>query len=100
MDITAIAGMVFSLLVILVIGGLIVLFPISRRLGKFLEIRIDERMEWDALPKDAINELMDVVEGLQDEVARLTERQRFVERLLEPGRGDPDTRSGPTGAGE
>ena len=86
MDIIPLAGMLFSLLMVLVIGGLILLFPISRRLGKFLEIRIDERMEWDTLPKDAFNELMDVVEELQSEVARLKDRQQFVERLLEPGR--------------
>ncbi len=86
MDIIPLAGMLFSLLVILVIGGLILLFPISRRLGKFLEIRIDERMEWDTLPKEAFTEMMDVVEELQEEVARLKDRQQFVERLLEPGR--------------
>lgn len=86
MDIIPLAGMLFSLLMVLVIGGLVLLFPISRRLGKFLEIRIDERMEWDTLPKDAFNELMGVVEELQNEVERLSERQQFVERLLEPGR--------------
>ena len=92
MDIIPLAGMLFSLLMVLVIGGLILLFPISRRLGKFLEIRIDERMEWDTLPKDAFNELMDVVEELQNEVARLKDRQQFVERLLEPGRRPEDPR--------
>lgn len=92
MDIIPLSGMLFSLLMVLVIGGLILLFPISRRLGKFLEIRIEERMEWDTLPKEAFNELMDVVEELQNEVARLSDRQQFVERLLEPGR-DTDDRS-------
>lgn len=86
MDLIPIAGMLFSLLMVLVIGGLILLFPISRRLGKFLEIRIDERMEWDTLPKEAVNELMNVVEELQSEVQRLRDRQQFVERLLEPGK--------------
>ena len=85
MDIIPLAGMLFSLLMVLVIGGLILLFPISRRLGKFLEIRIDERMEWDTLPKEAFNELMEIVQELQTEVERLGERQKFVERLLEPG---------------
>ncbi len=108
MDIIPIAGMIFSLLMVLVIGGFILLIPISRRLGKFLEIRIDERMQWDTLPKDAFNELMDVVEELQSEVGRLADRQRFVERLLEPGReesgprsrGGAETGRGPSGAGE
>ncbi|NIP81242.1 MAG: hypothetical protein GWM90_19315 [Gemmatimonadetes bacterium] len=97
MDIIPLAGMLFSLLMVLVIGGLILLFPISRRLGKFLEIRIDERMEWDTLPKEAFNELMDVVEELQNEVQRLSDRQQFIERLLEPGRQqEPTERSGET----
>ena len=87
MDIIPLAGMLFSLLMVLIIGGLILLFPISRRLGKFLEVRIEERMEWDTLPKEAFNELMDVVEELQNEVQRLSDRQQFMERLLEPGKG-------------
>ena len=100
MDIIPLAGMLFSLLMVLVIGGLILLFPISRRLGKFLEIRIDERMEWDTLPKEAFNELMGVVEELQNEVQRLSERQQFVERLLEPGRKpEPMERGGETESG-
>ena len=101
MDIIPIAGMLFSLLMVLVIGGLILLFPISRRLGKFLEIRIDERMEWDTLPKEAFNELVDIVEELQTEVNRLSDRQQFVERLLEPGRktGASADRSDATTAG-
>jgi hypothetical protein len=90
MDIIPLAGMLFSLLMVLVVGGLILLFPISRRLGKFLELRIDERMEWDALPKEAFDELVGAVETLQHEVSRLSERQQFVERLLEPGRGGPE----------
>ena len=85
MDLVPIAGMLFSLLMVLVVGGLILLFPISRRLGKFLEIRIDERMEWDTLPKQTLGELRDIVEELQSEVVRLAERQKFVEHLLESG---------------
>lgn len=95
MDLIPIAGMLFSLLMVLVIGGLILLFPISRRLGKFLELRIDERMEWDTLPKEAMNELMTVVEELQSEVQRLRDRQQFVERLLEPGKPQQQKSQGP-----
>ena len=101
MDIIPLAGMLFSLLMVLVIGGLILLFPISRRLGKFLELRIEERMEWDTLPKEAFNELMGVVEELQNEVQRLSDRQQFVERLLEPGqKPERSERAGEAGSGE
>lgn len=92
-DFIPIAGMLFSLLMVLVIGGLILLFPISRRLGKFLELRIDERMEWDTLPRETLEELRDIVADLQTEVGRLGDRQRFVERLLEPGKR---TEAGPS----
>lgn len=34
----ALAGMIFSLLVILLIGGFILLYPLSRRLGALLEL--------------------------------------------------------------
>ena len=57
--------------------------------GFFLELRIDERMEWDTLPRETIDELREIVDELQTEMARLGERQKFVERLLERGRSDP-----------
>ncbi|CAN5296253.1 hypothetical protein BH23GEM4_BH23GEM4_23610 [soil metagenome] len=79
----ALAGMIFSLLVILLIGGFILLYPLSRRLGALLEQRLS------ASPPPAnreVAQLSDAVRALQAEVQRIGERQAFTESLLEEQR--------------
>ncbi|MFW5951612.1 MAG: hypothetical protein ACOCVZ_05800 [Gemmatimonadota bacterium] len=84
-DIIPLAGMLFSLLMVLIIGGFILMFPLTRRLGKLLELRIQERRE-SALPAEEVAALREAVAGLQDQLERLADRQAFTERLLETGR--------------
>lgn len=90
MDILPLAGMLFSLLVVLIIAGSILTFPIMRRLGKLLEMRIEERRQdgpqAGRLESAELDALREIVEGLQTDVDRLAERQAFAERLLERGR--------------
>lgn len=83
-DILPLAGMLFSLLMVLIIGGFILLFPLSRRLGQLLEMRLEERRE-GSLPPEDVAVLLETIQALQDEVERLAERQAFTERLLEGG---------------
>jgi hypothetical protein len=52
-DIEFIVSLVFSLLVIIIVGGSILLFPITRRLGLLLE----RRLETEALPGDELRQL-------------------------------------------
>jgi Tfp pilus assembly protein PilO len=85
LDIIPLAGMLFSLLMVLIIGGLILLYPLSRRLGQLIELRMDERRAGGTLPAEELEELARVVESLQAELAQLQERQQFTERLLEAG---------------
>ena len=81
MDPEMIAVMVFFIIVIAMIGGFVLVLPITRRLGQFMEYRMTERTrlmeneEREALLKD--------IESLRDDVARLGERQEFTERLLD-----------------
>lgn len=88
-DILPIAGMIFSLLMVLVIGGFILLYPLSKRLGQLIELRLEERRAGGPLPSEELEELQAVVVALQAEVERLAERQAFAEGLLEGGRGAP-----------
>lgn len=97
MDPLALAGMVFTLLVILMIGGFILLFPVSRRLGKVLERWLEEKRPAGKEPEVA--QLRAAVQALEREVRSLSERQDFVESLrlgddrptLPPGEaGGPD----------
>ncbi len=95
MDIVPLAGMLLSLLMVLIIAGSILMFPIMRRMGRLLELRIEER-RGGALPAAQVEELKELVRGLEEEVARLSERQTFTERLLSegsPGRGQPGDRA-------
>jgi hypothetical protein len=84
MDIVPLAGMLFSLLMVLVIGGLILLFPLAKRLGQLLELRLEERRKGEFLPPE-LEEMHRLIDSLQSEVERLRERQEFTERLLESG---------------
>lgn len=93
MDIVPLAGMLFSLLMVLIIAGSILMFPIMRRLGRLLEMRIEGRRKGPVDPaspsSEELRSLRELVEGLQAEVGRLAERQEFTERLLERGRKEP-----------
>jgi hypothetical protein len=84
-DIIPIAGMIFALLMVVIIGGFILLVPLSKRLGRLLELRLEERRE-GTIPPEQATVLLETVQALQDEVERLAERQAFTERLLEGGR--------------
>lgn len=95
MDPLIAASMVFTLILVVLIGGFIVLFPLTRRLGRALEVYLDQKRE-DAPDAREIERIRAAVGSLQREVRRLSEKQEFVERLLrqregkelEPGEGD------------
>lgn len=82
MDTNAVAGMLFTLVILAMIGGFILLWPISRRLGAILEQRLNERS--GSLPATGqIQQLQVTIRELQAEVERLAERQDFTEALLQ-----------------
>jgi hypothetical protein len=86
-DLVPIAGMVFSLLLALIVGGFVLMYPLTKRLGKLIELRLEERRSerGGGAAGGDVEALRRVVEGLQAEVAALAERQEFTERLLESG---------------
>lgn len=95
MDIIALAGMLFSLLVVLIIAGSILMFPIMRRLGRLIEVRIEERRS-GTVPAEDMQALLESVRALEAEVLRLTDRQAFTERLLEGNRSRTSERTEPS----
>ncbi len=81
-------SMIFSLLILLAIGGFVLLFPLARRLGALAEewLRI-RRGELDA---GANQTILDEIRGLHGHIAALdarldavAERQEFMESLVE-----------------
>jgi hypothetical protein len=81
MDPVILAGMIFSVVVIMLIGGFVLLFPLTRQLGAYLEKRM--LAENSEASRGQLAQLARAVENLGDEVARLSDRQDFTERLLE-----------------
>lgn len=77
----ALGMMIFTIVAIAMIGGFIVLLPMTRRLGQFLEYRMPEASRAKEIEdRDGI---LRAIESLRTDVARLAERQDFTERLLE-----------------
>ncbi|HUG40405.1 MAG TPA: hypothetical protein VMM12_07965 [Longimicrobiales bacterium] len=79
----ALAGMIFTLVLVVIIGGIILMYPLTRRLGQLMEQRLAERTGGAA--GSEVGELRSAVRSLEAEVERLGERQRFLEGLVESG---------------
>ncbi len=85
----AIAEMIGPVLAVFLIGTFILLFPLSRRLGRVLEEWIKLRQETspdrDTLARleNEVRELRQSVEGGDQRMGLLAERQDFMESLVE-----------------
>ncbi len=85
----AIAELIGAVVILLVIGTFILLFPLSRRLGRVLEEWIKLRQETspdrDTLARleNEVRELRQSVEGGDQRMGLLAERQDFMESLIE-----------------
>lgn len=79
-ELMPVAGMLFTLLFVGMIGGFVLLLPLSRRLGAYLEQRL-EQGKGGAGDEEA-RQLRAAVLSLQAEVEKLAERQEFTESLL------------------
>lgn len=82
MDLMAIAGMLFVLIIIAMVAGFVLLLPVSRRLGAYLERRLSDGRAGDGTPSAEVLELRELVLSLQAQVEDLSERQEFTDRLL------------------
>jgi hypothetical protein len=90
MDPDAIAGMVFTLILVLFIGGFILLFPLVKRLGAYIDTRIDLTRGATAglagAPQaqllEQLTQISESLQRMEAEVKQLAERQDFTENLL------------------
>ena len=83
MEPMALVGMVFALIVLAMIGAVVLLIPISRRLGAVLELWLDERGKASQIGPAEFGRIREEVAALRDEMEALGSRQDFVEKLLE-----------------
>jgi hypothetical protein len=96
MELEALAGMAFAFLMTvtlaITIGGVILLRPLMRNLGNFLEAKAEERKGLvDGSPADW-DHLMNSLEGLDKRLQSIEERQDFTEKLLsKPPEGESES---------
>lgn len=88
MDPYAQAGMIFTVVMTIIVGGFIVTFPVMRRLGRVMEESLRERQaarlaQGNRMDLEGrIAELHGAVERLEGHMALLAERQDFMENLV------------------
>jgi len=90
----------FSFSTLLLIAGVILLFPVTRRLGHFMEewikLRRDSALDQDQLTdvRTGVREMRQLLETIDSRMDLLGERQDFVESLIESGErkrlGEPE----------
>ena len=80
--------LVFSLLMTVVIGGIILLRPLSKHLGQYFEAKANERKALGQRAPEDWDRLFATLEGLAARMDSMEERQDFTERLLASPRKD------------
>ena len=81
----------FSFSTLLLVAAVILLFPVTRRLGHFMEewikLRRDTVLDQDQLTdiRTGVREMRQLVETIDSRMDLLGERQDFIESLIESG---------------
>jgi hypothetical protein len=83
MDWEMIAPMVTLVVMTVTVGGVLVLRPISKRVGDLLEMNARDRSQ--GLEND-VHQLRDLLETMDARLQLMEERQDFTERLISSGR--------------
>ena len=81
MDPVILASMIFTIIVLLLIGGFVLLLPLSLRLGKVLDIWISEHKTLTG-STDELAATNRALEGLSRRLVELEEQQGFLEELV------------------
>ena len=77
-----IAPFILAMTAILSIAGIIILRPLTRRLGEAMDLKARAKHKQPELSGEDIARLTDVMGRLTDRLESLEERQDFTERLL------------------
>ena len=83
MDVITIPLIVGNVIALGMIIGGVLLFPTTRRLGRYLEVLIEEKRAKGVGMGKHVERLERELKDTQDELARLAERQAFMEAMLE-----------------
>ena len=77
--------MVIGLALILTTGGVLVLRPLAKRLGAYLDVLVEERRVQRGQAPPESERLINTLENIERRLARLEERQSFTDQLLSKG---------------
>jgi hypothetical protein len=77
------APMMLGMTLFLVTGAVLLLRPITKRLGSYLEVLAEERRRTNIVEPVDTQRIAAVLEMLDQRVARLEERQEFTDELLD-----------------
>lgn len=77
------APFLLGMTLMLCTAGVIILRPLTKRLGDSIQARNRERAARSQLPSADVERLTEVVNRLTDRIESLEERQEFSERLLD-----------------
>jgi hypothetical protein len=84
MPIEIIAPMIVMLTLILTMGGVAILRPISKQLAQFLQVMTQERLSAaSSRPREDAAEMRELLSALESRLSLIEERQGFTEALLE-----------------
>ncbi len=74
-----VAPMIVSIVLILTVGGVVLLRPLTRRLGALLDVMVLEKSKTSGMEDRSLG---DAIEAVNDRLLLLEERQDFTERLI------------------
>lgn len=81
-----VAPMIFSIVLVLTIGGVVLLRPLTKRLVELIEVTTREKGQ-PRLEKD-ISHISDLLETMNSRLRLLEERQDFTDQLLSAQRAE------------
>jgi hypothetical protein len=93
-DMELLIGTTFILLLAMIVGGTVLLYPLSRRLGELIDANVQHRRRTSAPADDRIEQMDARLAALEASLRTIEQRQEFVDRLLaeRPGTDAPPQR--------
>ena len=82
-ELEIIAPAVVSIVLVLTVGGVILLRPLSKRLGELLEAMVAEKRQGHPGLEAQLGQIREQLESQGDRLTLLEERLEFTERLVE-----------------
>ena len=78
-----IAPVLVTMTLAIVTGGVLILRPITKRIGSLIEVAIEERRRrFAAPPTPDTTRIVDLLEGIDERLSSLEEKQRFTDAIL------------------